>query len=406
MTKNIKEYAGKVLIIVENLPVPFDTRVWQESKALTEAGYKVSIICPQGKGFEKKFECIDNISIYRHPMPKEGSDFLGYLNEYLTAFVFEFYLSLKVLFKEGFDVIHACNPPDNIFLIAAFYKLFGKKFVFDHHDICPELYLCKFNKKNILYYVLLLLEKLTFKFADISIATNESYKEIAIKRSKMDPDKVFVVRSGPDLSRLIIFPPNISIKRGKKYLVSYIGVIGKQEGLDYLIEAAKYIKDVKTRNEIQYSIIGDGPYLNEIKQKCILYGLDDVFDFTGRVSDAEMLKILNTADICVNPDEYNDMNDKSTMNKVLEYMALGKPIVQFELKEGRCSAQDSSLYSNKNDSADFAEKILFLLDNEELRTQMGQIGRKRIEELLCWDKSKLELIKAYNFLFEHIKDNP
>ena len=404
MTKNTKEYAGKILIIVENLPVPFDTRVWQEAKGLAEEGYKVNIICPTGKGFEKKYEYIDNISIYRHPMPKEGSDFIGYLNEYATALSHEFYLSLTVLFKEGFDVIHACNPPDNIFLIAAFYKLFGKKFVFDHHDICPELYLCKFNKKNILYFLLLLFEKLTFKFADISIATNESYKEIAIQRGKMDTDKVFVVRSGPDLNRLIIRPSDISIKR-KKYLISYIGVIGKQEGLDYLIEAAKYIKNVKERNDIQYSIIGDGTYLYEIKQKCNQYGLNDIFDFTGRISDDKMLKILNTADICVNPDEYNEMNDKSTMNKVLEYMALGKPIVQFDLKEGKYSAQDSSLYANKNDYTDFAEKILFLLDNEELRVKMGQIGRKRIEELLCWDKSKLELIKAYNFLFKKTKGN-
>jgi len=395
-------YAGKrkhVLIIVENLPVPFDTRVWQEATALTEAGYKISIICPTGKGYEKKFELLNNITIYRHSLPKEGNRTLGYLIEYSAALFWEFLLSLKIFFKEGFDVIHACNPPDNIVLIGAFYKLFGKKFVFDHHDINPELYIAKFNKKDFFYKLLLLFEKLTFKFADVSIATNESYKEIAVNRGKMPPDKVFVVRSGPDLNRLKIQPPNKTIKRNKKYMVGYVGVIGKQEGIDYLLEAAKYIKEVKARNDIFFGIVGGGPYLEEAKRKCKDYGLDEIFEFTGRVSDEKMLEYLNTADICVNPDEYNEMNDKSTMNKILEYMALGKPIVQFDLKEGRYSAQEASLYAQNNNSIDLAEKILFLLDNKELREQMGEYGKNRIYQELKWDKTKLNLIQVYDFLF-------
>lgn len=387
-----------ILIIVENLPVPFDTRVWQEATALTEAGYKVSIICPVGKGYEKKFEILNNITIYRHSLPKEGNGALGYLIEYSAALFWEFLLSLKIFIKEGFDVVHACNPPDNIVLIAAFYKLFGKKFVFDHHDINPELYIAKFNKKDIFYKLLLFFERLTFRIADVSIATNESYKEIAIKRGKMLPDKVFIVRSGPDLNRLKIQPPNDAIKRNKKYMVGYVGVIGKQEGIDYLLEAAKYVKEVKNRNDIFFGIVGGGPYLEEAKRKCTNYGLDEIFEFTGRVSDEKMLEYINTADVCVNPDEYNEMNDKSTMNKILEYMALGKPIVQFDLKEGRYSAQQASLYAQNNNPIDLGEKILFLLDNKELREQMGEYGKNRIYQELKWDKTKLNLIKVYDLV--------
>ncbi|MEI8390031.1 MAG: glycosyltransferase family 4 protein [bacterium] len=395
------EYAGKkILIIVENLPIPFDTRVWQEANTLTEAGYKVSIICPTGKGFEKKYEVLNGISIYRHDLPKDGSGSISYLVEYSAALFWEFVIALKILFKEGFDVIQACNPPDNIFLIGAFFKLFGKKFVFDHHDINPELYIAKFNKKDFFYNLLIIFERLTFFFADISLATNESYKEIAIKRGKMNPKKVFIVRSGPKLERMKIQAPNENIKRGKKYMVGYVGVIGKQEGLDYLIDAAKYIRDEKGRDDIFYGIVGAGPYLDEVKAKCVSLGLDDIVEFTGRVSDEVMLEYLNTSDVCVNSDEYNEMNDKSTMNKIMEYMSLGKPIVQFDLKEGKNSAKEASLYANNNDFIDMAEKIIYLINNDEIRQKMGFYGRERIENELKWDKTKLALLDAYHYLFK------
>jgi glycosyltransferase involved in cell wall biosynthesis len=389
----------KILIIVENLPVPFDTRVWQEATTLTENGYKVSVICPKGKGYEKSYEVINDVSIYRHSMPKEGNGAVGYIVEYSAALFWEFILSLKILLKEGFDVIHACNPPDDIFLIQAFYKLFGKKFVFDHHDINPELYIAKFGKKDVFYNLLLLFERLTFAFADISIATNESYKKIAIERGRMKPEEVFIVRSGPKLERLKILPPDEIIKRHRKYMVGYLGVIGKQEGIDYLLEAAQYIRNIKGRDDIFYGIVGSGPYLKEAINKCHEMKLDDIIEFTGRVPDDVMLRYLNTADVCVNPDEYNEMNDKSTMNKVLEYMALGKPIVQFELTEGKFSAQDASLYSKNNDSKDLAEKILELIDNDEKRKTMEIYGRNRIENELKWDITKLNLLKAYKYLF-------
>ncbi|MBI4652627.1 glycosyltransferase, partial [Candidatus Desantisbacteria bacterium] len=234
----IKEFAGKkILIIVENLPSPFDRRVWQEATALRDNGAKVSIICPTGKGYEKKYELIDDIAIYRHSLPLEADGAIGYLLEYSSALFWEFILSFKVLFTRGFDVIHACNPPDLIYLVACPFKLIGKKFLFDHHDINPELYLAKFNRKDFFYKLMLYFERKTFKSVKVCIATNNSYKQIAIERGGKKTEDVFVVRSGPSLDRLKIIKPVESLKNGKKYLVGYVGVIGKQEGLAYLIEA-------------------------------------------------------------------------------------------------------------------------------------------------------------------------
>lgn len=398
----MREFPGKnkkILIIVENLPVPFDTRVWQEANALVENGYEVSIISPKGKDYETNYECLNSAHIYRHSMPAEGQGAAGYLIEYTAALFWEFILSLKVLFKHGFDAIHACNPPDNIFLIGLFYRIFGKKFVFDHHDINPELYIAKFGRKDFFYYLLLLFERLTFMSSDISIATNESYKKIAVERGKMNPDRVFVVRSGPRLERLKILPPKEEIKRGKKYMIGYVGVIGQQEGIPYLLQAAQHIRQ-QGRDDIFYGIVGGGTYLEEAKEQCRAMGLDDIVEFTGRVPDEVMLDYLNTADICVNPDEHNEMNDKSTMNKIMEYMCLAKPIVQFDLTEGRFSAQESSLYAKSNDYRDLADKILYILEmNNEERRKMGQYGRERVEKELKWDISKQNLIRAYDYLF-------
>lgn len=390
----------KVLIIVENLPSPFDRRVWQEANTLNENGYKVSIICPTGKGYDKKFECIDNIDIYRHNLPIEGDGALGYAMEYSIALFWQFALSLKILFRTGFDVIHACNPPDNIFLIGAFYKIFGKKYLFDHHDINPELYEAKFNKQGFFYKVMILLERLSYKTANVAIATNESYREIAITRGKMDPAKVHVVRSGPKLDRLKIQEPKSTLKKGKQYLIGYIGVIGAQEGLDHLLEAAKHIIHVKNRKDIHFGIIGGGTELEKLKTLAQELKVNDYVTFTGRIPDDEMLDMLNTADVCVNPDIANDMNDKSTMNKIMEYMALAKPIVQYDLKEGRFSAQQASLYAEKNNKIDLAEKILQLLDNPDMRKEMGAYGRNRVLNDLQWEYEEPKLLKAYDSLFE------
>ena len=397
-------FAGKprrVLIIVENLPSPFDRRVWQESTTLRDAGYEVSIICPTGKGFEKKFEVVEGIHIYRHNLPIEAEGAIGYALEYSVALFWEFSLAWKVLFQRGFDVIHACNPPDLIFLVGAFFKLFlGKKFIFDHHDINPELYEAKFGRRDFFYRLMVLFEKLTFKTATVSIATNESYKRIAIERGGMNPSRVFVVRSGPKLDRLKTVPPVAALKCGRKYMVGYVGVMGKQEGIDYLLRAAAHIVHKLGRTDVHFGLVGGGTSLEEMQAYAGELGIADYVTFTGRVPDQQLLDMLNTADVCVNPDVANEMNDKSTMNKIMEYMALGKPIVQFDLAEGRFSAQEASSYARNNDEVDMAERIVELLDDPERRRRMGEFGRNRVINELEWKYEAPKLLAAYDMAFE------
>lgn len=396
-------FAGKprrVLVIVENLPSPFDRRVWQESTTLRDAGYEVTIICPTGKGYESRYEVIDGIHIYRHDLPVEAEGALGYAVEYSSALFWEFVLAWKVLFRRGFDVIHACNPPDLIFLVGGFFKLFlRKKFVFDHHDINPELYEAKFGRRDFFYKLMVWCERLTFKTANVSIATNESYKKIAIERGGMKPGDVYVVRSGPKLDRLKIVPAVESLKKGRRHLVGYVGVMGKQEGIDYLLRAVEYMVNTLGRTDVHFGLVGGGTSLEELKAYAVELGVADYVTFTGRVPDAELLAMLNTADVCVNPDVANEMNDKSTMNKIMEYMALGKPIVQFDLTEGRFSAQDASLYAAQNDHEDMARKIVELLDDPERRQRMGEFGRRRVEQELEWQYEAPKLLAAYDRVF-------
>ena len=391
--------ARRVLFLVENLPSPFDRRVWQEATALRNAGYTVSIVCPTGRGYEKTFEAIDGIDIWRYRLPVEGEGARGYLLEYASALASAFLLSWRVFLGRGFDVIHACNPPDLFFLIGGFFKLFGRKFVFDHHDLNPELYEAKFGRRDSLYRLLLKLERWTYRTADIALATNESYRAIAIARGGMDPARVFVVRSGPSLERMRILPPRPELRRGRRYLVGYVGVMGQQEGIDYLLRAARAIVFDCGRRDVHFGLVGGGTSLEAMKHLASGLGIADFVTFTGRVPDEDMLAMLNTADVCVNPDVANDMNDKSTMNKIMEYMALGKPIVQFDLTEGRYSAQDASLYARRNDVRDFAAKILELLDDPERRTRMGEFGRRRIENELEWRHEFPKLIAAYEALW-------
>jgi len=383
-----------ILIIVENLPVPFDRRVWQEATTLKENGAKVSIICPKMKDYTSSFETIDGIEIYRHSLPLEARGAFGYLMEYSVALFWEFILSWRIYFKKKFNVIHGCNPPDLIFLVAIWFKVFGVKYVFDHHDINPELYIAKFSNKGFLYKMMVLFERLTFVSANFSIATNESYKEIAIRRGKMPEDKIQVIRSGPKLDRLKLLSPDKQFLKGRKYLVGYVGVIGEQEGIDLLLESVKFI--VSSRDDIQFAIVGGGSDLEKMKQLSEKSGLTKFVDFYGRVPDNLLIAILNTADICVNPDKPTEMNNLSTMNKIMEYMALKKPVVQYDLKEGRFSAKDASLYANCGDTTDFANKVIQLIDNPELRTQMGDYAYKRVLNELSWDYEKVKLIKFYN----------
>jgi glycosyltransferase involved in cell wall biosynthesis len=389
----------RVLILVENLPSPFDRRVWQEANALRDAGYVVSIICPTGKGYEKKFEEIGGIAIHRYNLPFEADGALGYLLEYSTALFRTFLLAWKVLFTRGFDVIHACNPPDLFFLIGGFFKLLGKKFVFDHHDINPELYEAKFGRRDFFWKLMVALERWTFKTADVSIATNESYRRIAIERGGMDPERVHVVRSGPSLERLRILPPDPALRNGRKHLVGYVGVMGKQEGIDLLLRAVRAIVHDQGRHDIQFGLVGGGTSLAELKALAAQLDVQDYVTFTGRVPDAELLAMLNTAAICVNPDIANEMNDKSTMNKIMEYMALAKPIVQFDLTEGRFSAQEASAYAKRNDPGDLAAKIIELIDDPARREAMGAYGRQRVESELEWRFEVPKLLAAYESLW-------
>jgi glycosyltransferase involved in cell wall biosynthesis len=393
-----------VCIVVENLPVPMDRRVWQEALALSEAGYKVSVICPKGRGHERSRETLEGIEVYRHPNWEASGPF-GYSLEYSWALAAEFFLAVRIYWRTRFRILHACNPPDTIFLIGRFFRIFGVHFIFDHHDLNPELFEAKFGKHGFFYHLICLAERLTFRTAEVSIATNESYRAIAIARGGMRPERVFIVRSVPELKRIRRGSPQIELKQGKKYLVAYLGVMGPQDGLDLLLESIEFIvkgsaksqtsNPASGRDDVLFVLIGSGAELARLKGIAAQKGLAHVIKFTGRISDEELARYLSTADLCVAPDPATAMNDKSTMNKILEYMAFARPIVLYDLTEGRRSAGDAALYARPNDPVDFAGQILKLLDSECLRRELGERSRKRIEERLNWEMEKSALLSAY-----------
>jgi glycosyltransferase involved in cell wall biosynthesis len=359
----------------------------------------VTVLCPRGKGYERNHEVTDGVRIYRHPMPKEGNSPLGYVWEYSCALLWEFLYASWIYLRHGFHVLQACNPPDNIFLVALPFKLLGVRYIFDFHDANPELYIAKYEKRGALYNVLVWFEKMTFRTSDVVIATNNSYKNIVVTRGGLKPDDVFVVRNGPDLKTFKAVSPNPALKYGKGYLVGYVGTMSIQEGLDILLEAALYIKN-SGRRDIHFTCVGGGPSLPELRKMVEDKGLNDIVNFTGRIPDEQLLEILSTADVCVNPDKPCEMNSISTMIKIMEYMALSKPIVQFDMKEGRFSAMDASLYANnQNQVPDFAAKILWLLENPEIRKKMGDFGRARVEKDLAWEYSVENLLAAYQRAF-------
>jgi glycosyltransferase involved in cell wall biosynthesis len=389
----------KVLIIVENLPVPFDSRVWKEATSLYKDGYEVTVLCPRGKGFSKNYEVLDNIRVYRHPMPREGNTPLGYVWEYAWALFWELLYAWWIFLRYGFHAIQGCNPPDDIFLVALPFKLFGVKYIFDHHDANPELYFSKYEKEDSFYKIQVWLEKLSYRFADVVMATNASYKNLAVTRGGLATEDIFVVRNGPDLETFKPVPPVATLKYGKPYLVGYVGTMSVQEGLDILLDVAQHIKK-SGRHDVHFTCVGGGPGLPGLRQLVKDKSLEDTVNFTGRIPDKDLLEILSTADVCVNPDKPCKMNDISTMIKIMEYMALGKPIVQFDLTEGRFSAGEAALYSdNTNQVPDFAAKILWLLENPEARQTMGQFGRKRVEQELAWEYSVSNLLAAYRRAF-------
>lgn len=390
----------RILIVVENLPVPLDRRVWLEATTLVDAGYQVSVICPMGRGWNKPFEVIDDVHIYRHPAPLEAhSGALAYGQEYFNAIRHWFRLARKVRRERGFDVIHGCNPPDMIFLLALRYRLAGVSYMFDHHDVCPELFEAKFGKKGFLHKLMLLFERITFACADVSIATNESFRQVAIKRGGMKPENVFVVRSAPRTERFLPGQGNPEYRKGAKTLLGYVGVIGQQEGMDLLIAALDHLVRGLGHDDVHLVIVGFGPHVDVVKQDVADRGLETYVTFAGALYEGKLLAALNEMDIGVAPDPSNPMNDISTMNKVMEYMTLEKPLVQFDLIEGRASAGEASLYAKANDPEDFARCLAELIEDPEMGRELGKKGRARVLERLSWDHSVPRLLAAYDRLF-------
>lgn len=395
-----KSAARRVLIVVENLPVPLDRRVWLEATSLKANGYQVSVICPTGRGWEKAYEEIDGVHIYRYPEPPEAhSGALAYAREYGCALWHMFRLARKVRKERGFEVIHGCNPPDLIFLLALRYRLAGVRYLFDHHDVCPELFEAKFDKRGLLYRVMLWWERLTFATADVSIATNESFRRIAVSRGKMAPEDVFVVRSAPRVEKFQLRDPDPAYRKAKTVL-GYVGVIGQQEGMDLLVQAMRVLVD--QGHDVHALIVGFGPHLDEVVADVARNGLTRQFTFTGPLYGEDLLQALNSCDIGVAPDPKNAMNDISTMNKVMEYMTLEKPVVQFDLTEGRASAEGASLYARANDPADFAARIAELITDPVRAAEMGKLGRKRVFDALSWTHSVPHLLAAYDRVFARV----
>jgi glycosyltransferase involved in cell wall biosynthesis len=384
----------KALILVENLSVPFDRRVWQESLALRDAGWQVHVICPQGtKRDTEAYAEIDGIKIHRYPLTAATGGPQGYVKEYGSALWHTWRLARKI---GPVDVVHACNPPDLFYLIAKRLKRTGARFVFDQHDLVPELYESRFNRgKDFLYRAVCRVERATYRAADVVIATNESYREVAITRGGMRLERVFVVRSAPTVERFRQVPPDESIKQGKPHLLCYLGVMGPQDGVDYALRALAKLRDEQGRTDWHAAFVGAGDTFDAMRALAAELGLDKDVTFTGRIPDEDLLRYLSTSDVCLSPDPLNPLNDVSTMNKIMEYMAMSRPIVSFDLKEARVSAGDAALYAPANDESAFAVLIAKLLDDPDERARMGALGRERVAGPLSWERSKANLLDAY-----------
>ncbi|WP_458076959.1 glycosyltransferase family 4 protein [Streptomyces sp. EMB26] len=389
----------RALILVENLSVPFDRRVWQECRTLRDAGWEVDVICPQGTKRDTEPEAvIDGVRIHRYPLRAATGGPAGYLKEYGAALWHTARLARKV---GPVDVVHACNPPDLLFLPALRLKRQGAAFVFDQHDLVPELYLSRFGRgRDLLYRGVCALERATYRAADVVLATNESYKDVAVRRGGRRPEDVFVVRSAPDTERFHPVDPEPELKRGKPYLLCYLGVMGPQDGVDYALRALAKLRDEVGRTDWHAVFVGAGDTFDAMVELSRELGLDGQVEFTGRVPDADLVRRLSTADVCLSPDPCNPLNDVSTMNKVLEYMVMGRPIVSFDLKEARVSAGEAAVYAKGDDEGEFAALIARLLDDPEQRSRMGKSGQERINGPLAWRNSQAALLAAYEAAVE------
>jgi glycosyltransferase involved in cell wall biosynthesis len=387
-------------MLVENGPAPADRRVWPEATTLRDQGYQVSIICPmRSPDHQESYICIDGIHIYRYKMPTIGHKYMAYLVEYSIAMFMTCCLSLKVLFRHGFDFIHAANPPDLFFVIGLFYRLFGKKFIFDQHDLSPELFQVKFKgSARLLKKMLLILETCSYRSAHLIITSNASHKRFAIERGHIRPEKVFIVRNGPDLKHFGPVPAEPDLKRGRFFLLAYIGVMEVQDNVENCLYALHHLIYQRGRQDIALVLLGGGGHVSILQMLAHELRLDEYVTFTGWCTQKDTMRYLTVADVGLVPDLQNGLNEYCTMIKTMEYMAMGKPIVAFDLAETRYSAQDAALYATPNIVEEFASKIETLLNDEELRLRMGSLGRKRVEETLSWAESQRNLLLAYGTL--------
>lgn len=382
-----------VLIIVENLPVPPDRRVWQECLALRDAGYKVLVVSPKMKSFVKPFEIIDGIHIYRHKIV-EAKGILGFFAEYTTALWGETILAWKAFFKYRFKIIHMCNPPDLMFAVAWPFKLLGVRVIFDVHDLWPEMFEAKFRKRNLFYWAVRAAQRLNYACADVVLATNETNRQAALENGRKDPARVFLVRTAPKIPETNL-PANPALKKGRAFLVGYVGVMGSADGVDLLLETAAIIVHELNRKDVQFILLGDGPEFEDLVARRNQLKLAEYVDMPGWATNDLLVPVLKTIDLGVTCDVPNAYNHSCTMNKVLEYMAFAKPQVSFELKETRASAMDAGIYVAEVSPRKLAEAIVAILDDPEQRAEMGRRGYERLQQELNWERSVSELLRAY-----------
>jgi glycosyltransferase involved in cell wall biosynthesis len=391
--------AKRVLIIVQNLPVPFDRRVWLECKALVAAGYDVSVVCPKGKD-DPAYEVIDTVRIYKYRPYAPGGSKASFIAEYVYSFLGTAWKTLLARRRGPFAVMQACNPPDIFWPIAMALRLVDRtKFVFDHHDLCPELFQSRFpDGPRLPYRGLLALERRTHRTADHVISTNDSYRDIAIRRSGKASADVTVVRTGPDPEKLSRGPQDPEQRRGHRFLAAYIGVMGPQDGVDIVVRAADIVVHDMGRDDIAFTVIGSGDCFDELVALRDELKLGDHVEFTGRAPDEQVKKILSTADVGLSPDPKNPLNDVSTMNKTMEYMSFELPVVAFDLRETRVSAAAAAVYVTPNDVREYAKAIVDLMDDEATRAQLAKIGRTRVEDELAWSHQERAYVGVYDRL--------
>jgi glycosyltransferase involved in cell wall biosynthesis len=391
----------RVLIIVQNLPVPFDRRVWLEATTLARAGYSVSVICPKGLGFDAERERLEDVDIYRYHLPVDPTSRLGFVLELAIALLRTTWLSLLVQFRgRGFDVIHACNPPETYWILGLSWRVFGKRFLFDHHDLSPELYEVKFGKsRGIVPFLIRRFERATFRTASVVIAPNESHKEVAVGRGNMAPEHVHVVRSAPALERFTVYPSDPTWRNGRQHLIAYLGEMGPQDGVDNLVDALAILRDEFGRDDFHAVFIGGGTHQETARRRADKLSLGGRTTFTGIVSDDELCHILSSADVGVDPVPKNEWSDRSTMNKIMEYMFFGLPVVAFDLHEARVSAGDAGVFATPNMPKSLAAELDRLLDDDARRAAMSRIARRRMEEALSWEHSAPKLLEAYDDVF-------